>query len=82
MYDISEEEKRELRKRKNRESAERNRQVKNDSIETLQAEVTRISTDVHRVMVDNWYIRQSTLGSAFDEPFPSFTAPILEPAEF
>lgn len=82
MIDQNEEEKRELRKRKNRESAERNRQVKNDSIEALQADVTRLSTDIHRVMVENWYIQQSASGNMFREPFPSFVAPILEPAVF
>jgi hypothetical protein len=82
MYEQTEEEKRQMRKRKNRESAEKNRQVKNDSIETLQADVTRLSSDIHRVMVDNWYIRQSATGSVFCEPFPSFTPPILEPAVF
>ena len=79
---LNEEEKRELRKRKNRESAERNRQERNDSIEHLQARVTRLSADIHRVTVDNWYLEQSAFGDQFQTPFPTFTAPILEPAVF
>jgi hypothetical protein len=76
----NEEEKREERKRKNRESAERNRREKNDSIDALQNRVVKLSAEIHSLMVDNWYICKSQ--GVFDGSFPSYTAPILEPAVF
>lgn len=72
--------KREMRKMKNRESAERNRKEKNNSIETLQGKVLRLSSDIHSVAVDNWYTRRSM--NVQQEPFPVYMTPILEPAVF
>ena len=79
---MDEEMRRADRKRKNRESAERNRQEKNESIENLQTEITNLSKDIHRISVDNWYLQQSAPGNCDQTPFPTFTAPILEPAVF
>lgn len=72
--------KREMRKMKNRESAERNRKEKNNSIEMLQGKVLKLCSDIHSVAVDNWYTRRSM--NFEKEPFPVYMAPILEPAEF
>lgn len=72
--------KREMRKMKNRESAERNRKEKNNSIETLQSRVLKLSSDIHFLAVDNWYTRRTM--NVEQGPFPVYTAPSLEPAEF
>ena len=79
---IEDEEKRELRKQKNRESAEKNRREKNDTISTLQAEIIKLSTDIHSASVNNWYLSQNRMDKMFREPFPSYVAPTLEPAVF
>lgn len=72
--------KREMRKLKNRESAERNRKEKNDSIEILQSQLIKLSSDVHELAVDNWYLRRDSSLENLREEFPVYTPPILEPA--
>lgn len=74
--------KREMRKLKNRESAERNRKEKNDSIEILQSQLVKLSSDVHEIAVDNWYMRRNCNLENLREEFPVYTPPILEPAVF
>mmetsp|Transcript_43471 Transcript_43471/g.75571 ORF Transcript_43471/g.75571 Transcript_43471/m.75571 type:complete len:82 (+) Transcript_43471:102-347(+) len=74
--------KREMRKLKNRESAERNRKEKNDSIEILQGQLIKLSSDVHELAVDNWYLRRDSSLENLREEFPVYTPPILEPAVF
>mmetsp|Transcript_5781 Transcript_5781/g.9507 ORF Transcript_5781/g.9507 Transcript_5781/m.9507 type:complete len:89 (-) Transcript_5781:389-655(-) len=78
--------KKELRKVKNRESAERNRKEKDDAIEALQSKIYKLSADIHSAMVENWYMRSSLSCSSeqklFTESFPKYVPPILEPAVF
>jgi hypothetical protein len=75
--------KKELRRRKNRESAERNRREKDDTIEALEGKILNLSTQIHSVEVENWSLRRSVgAGAILEEPFPEYTPPILEPAEF
>lgn len=74
--------KREMRKLKNRESAERNRREKNDSIEILQGQLIKLSSEVHELAVDNWYLRRDCSLENLREEFPVYTPPILEPAVF
>lgn len=74
--------KREMRKLKNRESAERNRREKNDSIDALQNQLRDLSTEVHNTSIDNWYLRRNCTSEYLMEPYPVYTAPILEPAVF
>lgn len=74
--------KREMRKLKNRESAERNRKEKNDSIENLQCQLLKLASEVHETAVDNWYLRRNCNSANLTETFPVYTAPILEPAVF
>jgi len=76
---MNDDERRELRKRKNRESAEKNRREKEGSIEILQSKVIQLSNEIHSAMISSWHIRRA---SASNEPFPKYIAPILEPAEF
>ncbi len=74
--------KKEMRKLKNRESAERNRREKNETIEILQSQLIKLSSEVHQLAVDNWYMRRDSSLENLREEFPMYTAPILEPAVF
>ncbi|KAJ1436661.1 hypothetical protein B484DRAFT_416808 [Ochromonadaceae sp. CCMP2298] len=63
--------KKELRRLKNRESAERNRREKDDTIEALEGKILNLSTQIHTVEIENWSLRRSfDTGAFLEEPFP------------
>ena len=73
----------ELRKIKNRESAEKTRANQNEMISILQSKVKNLHDDVYSLQVDNW-LKKSLLNqfSCNMESFPQYTSPILEHALF
>lgn len=73
----------ELRKIKNRESAEKTRANQNEMISILQSKVKNLHDDVYALQVDNWM--KKSLSNQFSysmEAFPQYTSPILEHALF
>lgn len=76
--------KKEVRKMKNRESAERNRQERNNKIETLSKSICQMSVELYGLQVENWSLRRqfSRLHEISDEPYPEYVPPVLEPAVF
>ena len=76
-------ERREIRKRKNRESAEKNRKEKDDTIDMLKDTISVLSRDIHNISVNNWSLRRFVQFDGHDiyEQFPVYTPP-SEPAVF
>ena len=75
--------KKELRKLKNRESAEKTRANQNELISILQIKVSNLHDDVYLLQLDNW-MRKSIINKSNNimDSFPQYTAPILEHAMF
>ena len=77
--------KKEVRKLKNRESAEKTRKEKDDKIRHLQDQVCKLSDDIYAIQVDNWLkknqLEPNTSYYCVDS-FPKFISPVLEHALF
>jgi len=76
--------KKEERKLKNRESAEKTRKEKDDKIRLLQDQVCKLSSDIYTIQVDNWLKKHQLDPNMYDDidNFPKYISPILEHALF
>lgn len=76
--------KKDERKLKNRESAEKTRKEKDDKIRHLQDQVCKLSTNIYTIQVDNWLKKHQLEPNTYDDidNFPKYISPILEHALF